>query len=119
MHSDISMESITLVPREPRFAVDVEVDVMRLSDERVVRGRLRDVHERGLCVEHDLDVGPGDGVGVEISTHPATGGRVSIFAEVCWTDAGRTGLRVGGMLPHHRERLKRLLASASGRPQIH
>ena len=118
MHSDISAESITLIPREPRVPMRIEVEVMELRDETSQGGTLENLHERGLCVRTGMRVQPGEGLGVEIPAQPGMGGRVSIFAEVRWVEAGRVGLSIGGMLPHHRERLRRLLAMA-GAATVH
>lgn len=99
--------------RAPRFATDIPVAVRHLEEEGRRVGRVKNVSEGGMLLVDPLAPAPGGSVAIEI---PASAGfgRVLVLAEVAWREGQEAGLRLLGMLPHHRNRFHRLLASLGG-----
>jgi hypothetical protein len=97
--------------REHRLPADIKVEIRNPAGEGKGAGRVRNLNPNGLLVEQELlDVDRGDSIGVEF---PATGtrGRVMILGEVAWKEGEQTGVRVNGMMPHHRARFERMVSS--------
>jgi hypothetical protein len=98
-----------MVEREQRISTDLPVGVKRPDESDGRPARVLNISDGGLLVEGDeVQRAPGDSLAVEI---PPAGdrGRVLVLAEVAWTDNGRKGLKVQGMMPHHRMRFEALL----------
>ena len=98
-------------PRSRRHLASIEVEVSQPEGDSRDPARVVNLHEDGLLIEKEqVNCAPGDPIGIEF---PATKsrGRVMILGEVAWRDATHAGVRVNGMLPHHRARYDRLVTA--------
>lgn len=97
--------------RAQRLSADIVVEVQSPSGKATDVGRVRNLNPHGLMIEQEnLKLVRGDPIGVEF---PATSmrGRVMILGEVAWKHGRHTGVRVNGMMPHHRARYERMVSS--------
>lgn len=111
--------------RATRLYADIPVEVRlptgdssfssRSASARETRrtGRVRNLNTTGLLVEYTNPLRVGESIGVEF---PPTRerGRMVLLGEVAWADQKRAGVRVCGMMPHHRVRFEKLLTSLQG-----
>jgi hypothetical protein len=99
--------------RASRLHADIPVEVrVPTGDFRQV-GRVRNLNTDGLLVEHPTPLKPGASIGVEFPASDGRG-RMVVLGEVAWADRARAGVRVCGMMPHHRVRYERLLSNLQG-----
>lgn len=96
--------------RAPRFPTDIPVAVRRPESDGRRVGRLKNLSDGGMLLVDSLAPGHGGPIAVEIPASLGFG-RVLVLAEVAWRDGSVAGLRLLGMLPHHRRRFERLLLS--------
>lgn len=96
--------------RKERRPSDLSVEVQTPSGTLRADGRVKNLSDEGLCLEHELNVPPGAHIGVEI---PPAGdrGRITILGEVRWANGKVAGIQVAAMVPHHRHRYRHLLSS--------
>ena len=99
--------------RASRLHADIPVDGRVPTGDFHQTARVRNLNTDGLLIEHDTPLSPGASIGVEFPAG-AGRGRMVVLGEVAWTDRLRAGVRVCGMMPHHRVRYERLLTSLQG-----
>jgi hypothetical protein len=109
MSEDLLMQT----NRANRLHADIPVDVRLPTGTYRKPGRVRNLNDGGMLLEHNSVLRAGDSVGVEF---PPTSdrGRVVVLGEVAWSDRVVMGVRVCGMMPHHRVRYERLISSLQG-----
>lgn len=96
------------VQRATRFSADIPVSVREPASEGRRVGRLKNLSDGGVMLLDELAPPPGGPIAVEIPASAGVG-RVLLLGEVAWREGGRVGLKLLGMLPHHRRRFERLL----------
>lgn len=96
--------------RATRLHADIPVELRLPSGEYRRSGQVRNLNTTGLLVEYTNPLPPGESIGVEF---PATRerGRMVVLGEVAWADGHRAGVRLCGMMPHHRVRFEKLLTT--------
>lgn len=102
-----------VMARPTRLHADIPVEVRLPSGELRRTGRVRNLNTSGLLVEYPNPLKAGESIGVEF---PPTRerGRMVVLGEVAWADDKRAGIRVCGMMPHHRVRYEKLLTTLQG-----
>lgn len=101
---------MTHPPRDVRRPSDLTALVMTPSGALQGQGRVKNLSNTGLCVEHPLGLHPGASIGVEIPAGEGRG-RITILGEVRWADGDTSGVEVAAMVPHHRARYAHLMDS--------
>lgn len=96
--------------RATRLHADIPVEVRLPTGDFRQAGRVRNLNTEGLLVEHDTPLTPGSSIGVEFPAL-AGRGRMVVLGEVAWADHKRAGVRVCGMMPHHRVRYEKLMTT--------
>jgi len=99
--------------RANRLYADIPVEVRMPTGDFAQPGRVRNLTSDGLLVEHASPLKPGSTIGVEFPAS-AGRGRMVVLGEVAWANAQRAGVRVCGMMPHHRVRFEKLMTSLQG-----
>lgn len=99
--------------RATRMQADIEVEVLLPSGDVKALGRVRNLNQDGLLVEYTNPLQVGESVGVEFP-ETAERGRMVVLGEVAWAEQDRAGVRVRGMVPHHRARFEKLLTLLQG-----
>lgn len=99
--------------RATRLYADIPVEVRLPAGDFRQTGRVRNLNTSGLLVEYKNPLRVGESIGVEF---PPTRerGRMVVLGEVAWADDRRAGVRVCGMMPHHRVRFEKLLTTLQG-----
>lgn len=96
--------------RANRLHADIPVEVRLPAGEHRKTGRVRNLNADGLLIEYDNPLRAGESIGVEFPPSRERG-RMVVLGEVAWSDERRAGVRVCGMMPHHRARFERLLGN--------
>jgi hypothetical protein len=96
--------------RANRLYADISVDVRLPVGEHKKPGRVRNLTADGLLVEYENPLRAGQSIGLEFPPSRERG-RMVVLGEVAWSDDKRAGVRVCGMMPHHRARFERLLGN--------
>ncbi len=96
--------------RANRLHADIPVDVRLPVGELKKPGRVRNLTADGMLVEYDNPLRAGQSIGLEFPPSRERG-RMVVLGEVAWSDEQRAGVRVCGMMPHHRARFERLLGN--------
>ena len=99
--------------RASRLHADIPVEVRIPTGEFHQVGRVRNLNTDGLLLEHDTPLKPGSSIGVEFPAG-AGRGRMIVLGEVAWADRLRAGVKVCGMMPHHRVRYEKLVSNLQG-----
>ncbi len=99
--------------RPTRLSADIPVEVRLPTGDFQRAGRVRNLNTTGLLVEYKNPLRAGESIGVEF---PSTRerGRMVLLGEVAWADDKRAGVRLCGMMPHHRVRFEKLLTTLQG-----
>lgn len=98
--------------RSERLSTNISVEVRSPNGENQGNARVKNLTSDGLLVERSdaFPVASGEAIGIEIPANEARG-RVMILGQVAWANEGQAGVRVNGMLPHHRARFERMVST--------
>ena len=97
--------------RNDRLIANLIVDVKTTKGEGRGSAFVKNLNKTGFLVEQaDFHAVSGEPIGVEFPSTSARG-RVMILGEVAWAKEGQAGIRVNGMLPHHRARYESLVST--------